>query len=66
MTCIYMLLHAGKVIGTTVIENAALLESELGAVPCAFKPSIPNLVSKRGCALMCARMRRDVRFTVHG
>jgi len=34
----------GKVILTTVIENAPLLEELLGAKPQAFMPSIPNLV----------------------
>eukprot|EP01032_Pedospumella_encystans_P022133 gene22133-25085_t len=35
---------AGKVILTTVIENAELLKDLLGATPTAFQPSIPNLV----------------------
>jgi len=34
----------GKFVGTTVIENAALLEEILGLKPTAFMPSIPNLV----------------------
>lgn len=34
----------GKVLGTTVIENASLLHDLLGASPTAFQPSIPNLV----------------------
>jgi hypothetical protein len=34
----------GKVVLTTVIENADLLKEILGASPTAFQPSIPNLV----------------------
>jgi hypothetical protein len=34
----------GKVVLTTVIENAELLKEILGATPTTFQPSIPNLV----------------------
>lgn len=34
----------GKVLGTTIIENAPLLEELLTLRPTAFLPSIPNLV----------------------
>lgn len=34
----------GKVIASTVIENQELLGSLFDAKPCAFKPSVPNLV----------------------
>lgn len=34
----------GKICGTTVIENAQLLQAELQLHPTAFMPSIPNLV----------------------
>lgn len=35
---------AGKVIGTTIVENAPLLEALLGCKPQRFLPSIPHLV----------------------
>lgn len=38
-----LLAPGGKVIGTTIIENASLLLEELGARPNTFLPSIPNL-----------------------
>ncbi len=37
--------RTGKVLGSTVAENAALLAELLpGTAPVAFKPSIPNLI----------------------
>uniref|UniRef100_A0A7S0RNF7 Protein-lysine N-methyltransferase n=1 Tax=Chlamydomonas leiostraca TaxID=1034604 RepID=A0A7S0RNF7_9CHLO len=39
-----LLAPGGKVLASTVAENAPLMESLLGAKPCAFKPSIPHLV----------------------
>ena len=38
-----LLAPGGKVIGTTIIENAPLLLEQLGARPNTFLPSIPNL-----------------------
>ncbi len=38
------LLAAGKVLASTVAENAPLMAELFGARPCAFKPSIPHLV----------------------
>lgn len=35
---------AGLVLCSTISENAAFMKELLGASPCAFKPSIPNLV----------------------
>lgn len=35
---------AGLVLCTTISENAPFMQELLGASPCAFKPSIPNLV----------------------
>ncbi len=35
---------SGKVIASTVAENAAMMEQMLGARPVAFKPSIPHLI----------------------
>lgn len=35
---------AGKVLGTTVAENAPFLNELFGCTSQAFKPSIPNLV----------------------
>lgn len=34
----------GKVIASTVVENASLLERLLGVRPTPFRPSIPHLV----------------------
>lgn len=35
---------SGRVICSTVAENAALMQELFGATACAFKPSIPHLV----------------------
>ncbi|CAM9352794.1 unnamed protein product [Ectocarpus sp. 6 AP-2014] len=35
---------AGLVLCSTILENAPFMEELLGASPCEFKPSIPNLV----------------------
>jgi hypothetical protein len=34
----------GKVIASTVAENALMMDALLGAKPVAFKPSIPHLI----------------------
>lgn len=34
----------GRVLCTTISENEPFMKELLGASPCAFKPSIPNLV----------------------
>lgn len=34
----------GKMLLSTIPENAAMLADKLGCRPCAFRPSIPNLV----------------------
>lgn len=34
----------GKVLGTTIGENAPFLERLLGLKPCVYQPSIPHLV----------------------
>eukprot|EP00798_Chlamydomonas_sp_ICE-L_P004056 gene4056-14142_t len=39
-----LLKEGGKVICSTVAENAPFMEELLGAKPCAFQPSIPNLI----------------------
>lgn len=36
---------AGKIIATTIAENAALLKELLGVSPQPYKPCIPHLVS---------------------
>ena len=36
--------ESSRVLASTILENAELLESELGVVPAAFQPSIPHLV----------------------
>lgn len=40
----FMLKPGGKVIITSIAENAPMLEELLGVRPTAFKPSIPHLV----------------------
>ncbi|CAM9116743.1 unnamed protein product [Ascophyllum nodosum] len=35
---------AGRVLCSTISENASSMNELLGATPCKFKPSIPNLV----------------------
>jgi len=42
-TAKFLLAEGGSVIGTTVIENGALLQAELGLTPNVFLPSIPHL-----------------------
>jgi hypothetical protein len=42
-TAKFLLAKGGFVLGTTVIENGALLEAELGVTPNIFLPSIPHL-----------------------
>jgi hypothetical protein len=42
-TAKFLLVEGGYVVGTTVIENGALLEAELGVTPNVFLPSIPHL-----------------------
>ena len=39
-----LLAPGGRVLASTVAENAPLMAELLGAKPLAFKPSIPNLV----------------------
>lgn len=39
-----LLKPGGKVICTTIAENAAMMEELLDSKPAAFKPSIPNLI----------------------
>jgi hypothetical protein len=34
----------GKVLASTVAENAPLMQQLFSATPCAFQPSIPHLV----------------------
>ena len=41
-----LLAPGGKVLASTVAENAPLMEALLDAKPVAFKPSIPHLVRR--------------------
>ena len=44
---------AGKIIATTIAENAALLKDLLGVCPQPYKPCIPHLVSALLVRLLC-------------
>lgn len=55
------MLAGGKVVGSTVAENAALMDRLLGAKPVAFRPSIPHLVGVRLRGQMGGRSRLMLR-----
>jgi len=52
----------GMFLGTTVVENKDMINELLGGIPCAFQPSIPNLVYQYntyvnfdGCTVLCQK-----------